>query len=119
VKPKTIRYRPPQNYIHAIFGLLIIALALYQVHTGYHIEWPETTGRAPLPDGVDIIFWIWAAVSDISGITIATRSSTAAVTTCFLWLRSEFLEEAIPARTKKHAINEVGMMRMMSRLVHP
>lgn len=63
VKPKGIKYRPPQNYFHAIFGLLIIALALYQVRTGYKIEWPKTTGRGPVAKGVDVIFWIWVAVS--------------------------------------------------------
>ncbi|KXN93335.1 hypothetical protein AN958_00259 [Leucoagaricus sp. SymC.cos] len=62
VKPKNIKYRPPQNYLHAIFGIVLVALALYQVRTGYHVEWPKTTGRAPLPTGVDIIFWIWVAL---------------------------------------------------------
>lgn len=37
--------RPPQNYFHALFGLGIIALALYQVYIGFSAEWPDTTGR--------------------------------------------------------------------------
>ncbi|KAF8914525.1 hypothetical protein CPB85DRAFT_1298321 [Mucidula mucida] len=54
--------RPPQNYLHAVLGLLIIGLGFYQVRTGYHVEWPETTGRDPLPNGVNIVFWIWVAI---------------------------------------------------------
>ncbi|KAF6761163.1 hypothetical protein DFP72DRAFT_987962 [Ephemerocybe angulata] len=45
VKPRAPRARPPQNYIHAILGILIIALALFQVRTGYRTEWPSITGR--------------------------------------------------------------------------
>ncbi|KAJ3563308.1 hypothetical protein NP233_g9019 [Leucocoprinus birnbaumii] len=65
-KPKGINYRPPQNYFHAIFGIFIVALALYQVRIGYNVEWPKATGRAPLPNGVDIIFWIWVALLPLS-----------------------------------------------------
>ena len=35
--------RPPQNYLHAFLGLVIIALAFYQVHYGITIEWYEAT----------------------------------------------------------------------------
>jgi len=62
VKPKDIRYRPPQNYMHAIFGILIMTLALYQVRTGYHVEGPMTIGRELPPGGMDV-FWIWVNVS--------------------------------------------------------
>ncbi|KAF8161057.1 hypothetical protein B0H34DRAFT_699258 [Crassisporium funariophilum] len=54
--------RPPQNYVHAIFGLLIIGLALYQVHSGYSSEWQNTTGRDPPPRSVSIVFYIWVAL---------------------------------------------------------
>lgn len=37
-------HRPPQNYMHAILGLAIIALAFYQVHYGIVTEWYEGTG---------------------------------------------------------------------------
>jgi Eukaryotic cytochrome b561 len=40
--------RPPQNYGHAILGLTILGLALYQVRLGYKEEWPNTTGRPSL-----------------------------------------------------------------------
>ncbi|TFK44663.1 hypothetical protein BDQ12DRAFT_695097 [Crucibulum laeve] len=66
VKPKQRLRRPPQNYIHAVFGLLIISLGLYQVHSGYDDEWPKTTGRGNLPKGVNVIFWIWVALLPLS-----------------------------------------------------
>ncbi|KAF8906571.1 hypothetical protein CPB84DRAFT_1882361 [Gymnopilus junonius] len=59
IKKKDRKRRPPKNYLHAILGLAIIGLALYQVHSGYHYEWPSTTGRKPLPKVVGIIFWVW------------------------------------------------------------
>ncbi|KAF9452360.1 CBD9-like protein [Macrolepiota fuliginosa MF-IS2] len=62
VKPRNIKYRPPQNYFHAIFGLAIIALAFYQVRVGYKIEWPKATGRGPVSNGVNIIYWTWVAL---------------------------------------------------------
>jgi len=62
VKPKGIKYRPPQNYLHVIFGILIMALALYQVRIGYHVEWPMTTGRES-SNGINVFFWIWVVVS--------------------------------------------------------
>ena len=78
--------RPPQNYAHAILGLATIALAVYQVYTGFHYEWPNVTGRTPLvgcarfsldvvtltttlclrtqSNAVTITWTVWAAVSD-------------------------------------------------------
>jgi len=66
VKKKDRVRRPPQNYFHAVVGLLIIALALYQVRSGYSYEWPTTTGRDPLPPGVDILFWVWVILLPVS-----------------------------------------------------
>ncbi|KAJ6609094.1 hypothetical protein B0H10DRAFT_2165067 [Mycena sp. CBHHK59/15] len=37
-------HRPPQNYLHVILGLAIIALAGYQVHYGLTFEWAFATG---------------------------------------------------------------------------
>jgi len=62
VKKKDRLRRPPQNYLHVVFGLVIISLAFYQVHTGFDFEWPTTTGRDPLPAGVNVFFFIWLAV---------------------------------------------------------
>ncbi|KAG9025953.1 hypothetical protein FS837_004769 [Tulasnella sp. UAMH 9824] len=36
--------RPIQNYTHALLGLIIIALAFYNVHEGYGDEWPFVFG---------------------------------------------------------------------------
>ena len=52
-----------QNYFHAVLGLLIIALAFYQVRTGYKTEWPNTTGRGDVSNGIDIVWYIWVVVS--------------------------------------------------------
>ncbi|KAK7448859.1 AdoMet-homocysteine methyltransferase [Stygiomarasmius scandens] len=61
-KPRRNTGRPPQNYIHAILGLLVIGLALFQVRDGYREEWPETTRRDPLPKGVDVVWYIWVVL---------------------------------------------------------
>jgi membrane associated rhomboid family serine protease len=65
VKASDRTRRPLQNYFHAIFGLLIIALAFYQVHSGYKVEWTKATGRDELSNGVNIFFFIWLAVSHL------------------------------------------------------
>jgi len=59
-------HRPPQNYFHAILGLVILALAAYQVHYGLTTEWAFTTGNLhPVPkkaihawEALIIVFWI-------------------------------------------------------------
>lgn len=66
MKPKNSRTRQPQNYVHAVVGLLIIALAFYQVRTGYHSQWPKSTGRGPLPRGVNIVWYVWVVVRENS-----------------------------------------------------
>jgi len=52
VGPKT---RPPQNYLHAILGLAIIALAFYQVRYGFTIEYPLYSGLTV--KHIAIIIW--------------------------------------------------------------
>lgn len=66
VKDVNRRRRPPQNYLHAVVGILLIALALFQVHSGYDHEWPTTTGRGALPSGVKTVFVIWAILLPLS-----------------------------------------------------
>ncbi|EJC98208.1 uncharacterized protein FOMMEDRAFT_143304 [Fomitiporia mediterranea MF3/22] len=59
-------HRPPQNYFHAILGLVIIALAFYQVHYGIVTEWTEGTGdgtvvpRAAMRawEALIVLFWV-------------------------------------------------------------
>ncbi|KAJ6456390.1 hypothetical protein C8R45DRAFT_1186522 [Mycena sanguinolenta] len=61
VKPKHATSRPPQNYFHAVFGLAIIALSMYQIRTGYNTEWPEYTGLS-IPSGVNILWMVWVVI---------------------------------------------------------
>lgn len=60
VKSKRMR-RPPQNYLHAVLGLAIIGLALYQVHLGYTTEWRlYVAGKIPI--GVNVAWTVWVVV---------------------------------------------------------
>ncbi|KAH8828486.1 hypothetical protein DL96DRAFT_1799194 [Flagelloscypha sp. PMI_526] len=61
VKPSAPRRRPPQNYFHAILGLLIIALAYYQVRDGFKEEYPKATGRDE-PKGAQIVWYVWVVL---------------------------------------------------------
>lgn len=86
VKPRSWtveKRRPIQNYFHAGLGLVIIALAFYQVslrgscvetdvvlndgalqvHNGFTREWPKQTGRGPVPNAVKIVWYVWVVVS--------------------------------------------------------
>jgi len=66
VKDPNRKSRPPQNYLHAVVGITLIGLALYQVHLGYDHEWPTATGRGPLPSGVKTVYVIWAILLPLS-----------------------------------------------------
>jgi len=59
VKPKVWRGRLPQNYLHAIVGLALIGLAMYQIRIGYHDEWPRLSGKGRLPRGVNVVWEVW------------------------------------------------------------
>lgn len=61
-KPGKSSGRPIQNYLHAIAGLLIIALAYYQTRTGFRTEWSMKTGRT-IPNAVNIVWYVWVVVS--------------------------------------------------------
>lgn len=60
-KPKNMKGRPPQNYAHAVLGITIIALAFFQVRTGYKWEWPNVSGQAA-PMAIDVLWYIWVVV---------------------------------------------------------
>lgn len=67
--------RPYQNYAHAVIGLLIIALSMYQVRTGYHDEWLKT-GKDPLPKGVDVVWILWITLLPVlyfAGLALLPR----------------------------------------------
>ncbi|EIW63573.1 uncharacterized protein TRAVEDRAFT_69519 [Trametes versicolor FP-101664 SS1] len=51
--------RPVQNYVHAVFGLLIIAFAMMQVRTGFRTEWPLQTGRGSIGNGANGFWYFW------------------------------------------------------------
>ncbi|KAI0644676.1 hypothetical protein C8Q79DRAFT_912708 [Trametes meyenii] len=51
--------RPAQNYFHAVFGLLIIAFAMFQVRTGFRAEWPAQTGRGSVGSGANGFWYFW------------------------------------------------------------
>ncbi|KAJ7620296.1 hypothetical protein FB45DRAFT_929900 [Roridomyces roridus] len=51
--------RSPQNYTHALLGLVIICLGMYQIRTGYMTEWPRYGNRGDVPKGVDVLWIVW------------------------------------------------------------
>ncbi|KAJ6529815.1 hypothetical protein B0H19DRAFT_1384902 [Mycena capillaripes] len=64
-KPKKAKRRPIQNYFHAILGLVVIALGMYQIHTGYDEEVPNR-GLGKLPAGVNVLWIIWCILLVLS-----------------------------------------------------
>jgi len=76
VKPRNARRRPFQNYLHAVVGLLLIALALFQVRTGFAIEWPTTVGRGAAPGAVNVAWYVWAVLLPLlyfAGLSLLPR----------------------------------------------
>ncbi|KAJ4488877.1 hypothetical protein C8J55DRAFT_506439 [Lentinula edodes] len=65
VKPKNSPGRPLQNYLHAVFGLILIALGFFQVRTGYKTEWPKAVGRGDLMEGADFMWYTWILILPI------------------------------------------------------
>jgi hypothetical protein len=96
VKPKVRRGRPPQNYMHAILGLTIIGLAFFQVRTGFKTEWPNMTGLAPLPYGVDVLWYAWLVILPV----------LYAVGMAFL--PRQFAQERPKVHDKEYAIRNFG-----------
>ncbi|KAG6830162.1 hypothetical protein H0H92_001891 [Tricholoma furcatifolium] len=74
IKPRNTSRRPIQNYAHAVIGLLIIAMAMYQVHDGFQNEWPRTTGRETLSNGVSILYYIWIVGTMLEALTLNAKS---------------------------------------------
>ncbi|KAK0489542.1 hypothetical protein EDD18DRAFT_1081321 [Armillaria luteobubalina] len=66
VKIRWVARRPPQNYVHVFLGLVILALAAYQVHYGLYTEWTFATGGLHVvPNSAKhawralvVVFWI-------------------------------------------------------------
>ncbi|KZP30315.1 CBD9-like protein, partial [Athelia psychrophila] len=75
VKPKNSAGRPVQNYGHAVLGLLIIALAFWQVRIGYKYVYPEWT-LSTVPMGVNTVWIVWVALIPIlyvAGLALLPR----------------------------------------------
>ncbi|KAI8992904.1 hypothetical protein BD414DRAFT_412963 [Trametes punicea] len=79
IKPKSWtvgKRRPLQNYLHALVGIVIVALAFYQVRTGFRTEWPNTSGRPPLGNAANIVWYVWVVavpVLYIAGLAFLPR----------------------------------------------
>jgi hypothetical protein len=54
--------RPPQNYGHAVLGLLIIGLSFWQVNTGLDDEW-QAIGGSYIPTSIWTWWKVWVVVS--------------------------------------------------------
>lgn len=75
LKPKNSVRRPPQNYMHAALGLLVIGLAFYQVRSGFGTEWPLKTGRSA-PNAVNIVWYVWVVLLPVlyfAGLALLPR----------------------------------------------
>ncbi|KAI0319854.1 hypothetical protein OF83DRAFT_720091 [Amylostereum chailletii] len=61
-----VGHRPPQNYFHAVLGLVILVLAAVQIHYGMYTEWSQATrNQHPVPSSAKhawlaliVIFWV-------------------------------------------------------------
>ncbi|KAF8206093.1 hypothetical protein K438DRAFT_1543860, partial [Mycena galopus ATCC 62051] len=61
-KPKNAKRRPIQNYFHAILGLTVLALGMYQIHTGYAEEWLKFASLGPVSGAVNVLWILWFIV---------------------------------------------------------
>ncbi|THH26653.1 hypothetical protein EUX98_g7532 [Antrodiella citrinella] len=79
VKPRSWtvdKRRPIQNYFHAGLGLVIIALAFYQVRNGFTREWPKQTGRGAVPNAANIVWYVWVVLLPVlyfAGLSLLRR----------------------------------------------
>lgn len=62
VKSPNRTKRPIQNYGHAVVGLFVIGLSLYQVWIGFDDEWSDATGRDQPGRGVYAFWIVWSAI---------------------------------------------------------
>ncbi|KAI0630134.1 hypothetical protein C8Q77DRAFT_244220 [Trametes polyzona] len=68
--------RPLQNYFHAVLGLLIIALGFYQVRSGFHTEWAAVSGRPPISNAANIVWYVWVVLIPVlyfAGLALLPR----------------------------------------------
>ncbi|KAF7357935.1 CBD9-like protein [Mycena venus] len=95
VKAKNATRRPPQNYFHAVFGITIIVLSMYQIRTGYHYEWPTYTGLGSVPNGVNALWMFWVVILPVM------------YAVGLLFLKKQYRQEK---ESRKEWKNEYGMI---------
>lgn len=61
---KAVR-RPPQNYGHAVLGLIIISLSFWQVYTGFNEEWKAAGGQY-VPRSVRNWWTAWVVILSVT-----------------------------------------------------
>lgn len=114
--------RPAQNYFHAVLGILIIALAFYQVRTGFRTEWPAMSGRPPISNAANIVWYIWVVVSFLCWIeAILHAKSGRTAGPCSLLRRSRAPPSPVPhgAPTPQGTLRRVHKLRSNSPLLLP
>ncbi|KAJ7754629.1 hypothetical protein DFH07DRAFT_743761, partial [Mycena maculata] len=72
-KPPKPAERPLQNYFHAVFGVAIIALPMYQICVGYNKEWPSYTALG-VAWGINIMWMVCIVLSVLYDVGLAFLS---------------------------------------------
>ncbi|KAI0369695.1 hypothetical protein BV20DRAFT_1053069 [Pilatotrama ljubarskyi] len=68
--------RSLQNYFHAVLGIVILALAFYQVRNGFRTEWPAQSGRPPISNAANIVWYVWVVLVPVlyfAGLALLPR----------------------------------------------
>ncbi|CAK5265915.1 unnamed protein product [Mycena citricolor] len=93
VKPKNSTRRPIQNYFHALLGLTIIGLGLYQIHDGYSRQWTYYSGLGLVASGVNKLWIVWSTLIPVLYVL-----------GLLLFLRKQYRQEAA-ARNEKSMVD--------------
>ncbi|KAJ7926847.1 hypothetical protein B0H13DRAFT_2229352 [Mycena leptocephala] len=96
--------RPLQNYIHAVLGLAIVGLAMWQTHYGLWTEWALVTGNAHPVNMRCRHFWLAIVVE----IALNPRHQIVASLYALglLLLPRQFRQEANARRTKNADVGQ-------------
>ncbi|KAJ7928374.1 hypothetical protein B0H13DRAFT_2229059 [Mycena leptocephala] len=87
--------RPPQNYLHAVLGLAIVGLAMWQTHYGLWTEWALVTGNVHPVNMRCRHFWLAIVVIIASLYALG-----------LLLLPRQFRQEANARRTKNADVGQ-------------
>ncbi|KAJ6480365.1 hypothetical protein C8R45DRAFT_832225 [Mycena sanguinolenta] len=88
-KPKNAKRRPIQNYFHAILGITILVLGMYQIHTGYADEWPKFASLGTVSKAVNVLWILWCLII-VAVYTVGLR-----------YLRTQYAQEAASRQRAK------------------